>query len=140
MSNLVINKRQIEGVVIVDIEGKIALGDTNRQLHEAVRTLVNERKKNVVLNLAKVTGIDSCGLGELIASYATIENSGGNLKLINIPPKVTEIMTLTKLVTVFDVFDNEADAIASFDTQDAINTQDLNDGKASKTAAEGSLL
>jgi anti-sigma B factor antagonist len=76
MSNLTITKRQREGVVIVDLEGKIAIGETNRQLHEAVHVLVQENQKNVVLNLTKVSGIDSIGLGELIAGYATLEKNG----------------------------------------------------------------
>lgn len=117
MSDLNITKRQVQGVVIVDLAGKIALGDTNRQLHETMRELVAEGKKNVVLNLAKVTMIDSSGLGELVAGYATLEKNDGTLKLANIPARVTELMTITKLYTVFEIFESEEDAIASFDAQ-----------------------
>ncbi|MGQ0541415.1 MAG: STAS domain-containing protein [Blastocatellia bacterium] len=118
MGDLNITKRQIQGVVIVDLEGKIALGETNRQLHETIRLLVQEGKKSVVLNLSKVTTIDSSGLGELIAGYATLERNDGTLKLANIPDRVIELMTITKLYTVFDVFETEADAIASFDASE----------------------
>ncbi len=114
MSNLTISKRQAEGVTIVDLAGKVALGETNQQLHESMRQLVQEGKKNVVLNLANVTMIDSSGLGELVAGYATLEKNDGTLKLANIPDRILELMTITKLYTVFDVFENEADAVASF--------------------------
>jgi anti-sigma B factor antagonist len=139
MSNLTITKRQREGVVIVDLDGKIALGETNRQLHEAIRVLVQENKKNVVLNLAKVSGIDSSGLGELIAGYATLEKNDGTLKLVNLGPRVTELMTITKLLTVFDVFENETDAIASFETPEDKTTQPL-DQSVPRSASGGSLL
>lgn len=118
MGDLNITKRQVQGVVIVDLEGKIALGETNRQLHETIRLLVQEGKKSIVLNLSKVTTIDSSGLGELIAGYATLEKNDGTLKLANIPDRVIELMTITKLYTVFDVFETEADAVASFDALD----------------------
>jgi anti-sigma B factor antagonist len=125
MSTLNITKRQIEGVVVVDLAGKIALGDTNRQLHELVRQLVQEGKKHVLLNLKEVTAIDSSGLGELVSGYATLEKNGGTLKLVNLPPRVTEIMTITKLVTVFDVFENERDAVASFGKASERRTEKL---------------
>ena len=82
MSDLTIIERQVDGVVFVDLDGKILLGESNRQLHDAVRLLVQEGKKNVVLNLESVTRIDSSGLGELIASFATLEKNGGKLKLM----------------------------------------------------------
>ena len=116
MSGLRITNRQVQGIVIVDLDGKVALGETNSQLHEALRNLVSEGKKNVILNLAKVSTIDSSGLGEIVAGYSTLSAAGGTLKLINLPERVTDLMTITKLYTVFDIYDTEAEGIASFET------------------------
>lgn len=125
MSGLNITQRRVDGVVILDLDGKIALGETNRSLHESLRGLADSNEKNVLINLANVTGIDSSGLGELVAGYASLERSGGSLKLLNLSERITELMTITKLLTVFDLFENEADAVASF-------------GKAADTAQAGS--
>ncbi len=115
MSTLSITGRQMDDVNILDLDGKILLGETNRQLHEAIYELIAEGKNRVVLNLEKVLAIDSSGLGEIVASYSTLAKAGGNLKLVNIPTRVTDIMTVTKLYTVFDVYDSEADAVNSFE-------------------------
>ncbi len=114
MSGLNITQRRVGGVVILDLDGKIALGETNRSLHESLKGLAESDEKNVLVNLAKVTAIDSSGLGELVAGFASLERSGGSMKLLNLPERITEIMTITKLLTVFDIFENEADAVASF--------------------------
>jgi len=114
MGELNITKRQVQGVVIIDLAGKIALGDSNRQLHDSIRELIQEDKKNLLINLANITTIDSSGLGELVASYASVEKNGGAMKLYNLPERVIELMTITKLYTVFDIFESEADAVASF--------------------------
>lgn len=114
MSNLVISNREVQGIVIVDLAGKIAIGETNQQLHEAIRNLVQEGRSKVIINLANVSMIDSSGLGELVGGFATIEKNGGAMKLANIPARVNELMIITKLYTVFEIFENEADAIASF--------------------------
>ena len=114
MSGLNITQRRFGGVVILDLDGKIALGETNRSLHESLKGLAESDEKNVLVNLAKVTAIDSSGLGELVAGFASLERSGGSMKLLNLPERITEIMTITKLLTVFDIFENEADAVASF--------------------------
>jgi anti-sigma B factor antagonist len=143
MSDLTITKRQVRNVLIVDLAGKITLGETNRQLHEEMRLLVTEGKRNIILNLAKVSVLDSSGLGELIAGYATLEKSGGKLKLINLPARVTELMTITKLLTVFDVYDSEADGIASYPTIDEKmdkTTQPLDQAIAAEARAGTSLL
>src|SRR6185369_2720556 len=116
MSTLNITTRQSGPVAILDLEGQIRLGETNANLHKAVRELVDGGEKNVLLNLAKVTGIDSSGLGSLVAAHATLEKNGGEMKLLNLNDRVTELMMITKLLTVFDVFDNEAEAVASFPT------------------------
>ena len=115
MSTLNITGRQMDDVNILDLDGKILLGETNRQLHEAIYELIAEGKNRVVLNLEKVSSIDSSGLGEIVASFSTLAKAGGTLKLVNIPERVTDVMTVTKLYTVFDVYDSEADAVNSFD-------------------------
>lgn len=115
MSSLSITQRQMDGVNILDLDGKILIGETNRQLHEAIYELIAQGKNRVVLNLDKVLAIDSSGLGEIVASYSTLAKAGGNLKLVNIPTRVTDIMTVTKLYTVFDVYDSESDAVNSFE-------------------------
>jgi anti-sigma B factor antagonist len=116
MSTLNITTRQSGPVIILDLEGQIRLGETNANLHKAVREQVDGGEKNVLLNLARVTGIDSSGLGSLVAAHATLEKNGGEMKLLNLNDRVTELMMITKLLTVFDVFDNEAEAVASFPT------------------------
>lgn len=114
MSELNISNRKSGSVTIVDLAGKIALGESNRALHEAIRALTSAGEKNILLNLSNVTVIDSSGLGELVASYASVERNGGSLKLTNLSDRFIELITITKLYTVFDIFDNEADALASF--------------------------
>jgi anti-sigma B factor antagonist len=116
MSDLNISTRQSGGVTIVDLSGKIALGESNRALHESIKGLIEAGNKNILLNLAKVTVIDSSGLGELVAGYASAERNGGAMKLANLSDRFIELITITKLYTVFDIYDNEADAIASFGT------------------------
>lgn len=114
MSDLNISTRQSGGVTIVDLSGKIALGESNRALHEAIKNIIDEGNKNILLNLGKVTLIDSSGLGELVAGYASAERNGGAMKLANLSDRFIELIHITKLYTVFDVYDNEADALASF--------------------------
>ncbi len=116
MSELNISQRESGSVTIVDLGGKIALGESNRALHDSIRALTADGKKNILLNLANVTVIDSSGLGELVSSYASVERNGGSLKLANLSDRFIQLITITKLYTVFDVFDNEADALASFGT------------------------
>jgi anti-sigma B factor antagonist len=116
MSNLNITERRSDSVVILDLQGKIKLGAGNQELHQSLRSLVEKGEKKVLLNLAEVSGIDSSGLGELIAGYATLQKNGGDLKLLNLTERVSELMMITKLLTVFEVFDDEAQAIESFST------------------------
>lgn len=122
MSSLTINNRQVDGVTIVDVSGKIALGDSNTQLHQSLKQLVADGKKNVVLNMADVTGIDSSGLGSIVAGYSTLQSAGGSLKLMSLSDRIADIMTITKLYTVFDIYDNETDAVKSFGTSEASAT------------------
>jgi anti-sigma B factor antagonist len=106
--------REVGGVTIVDLSGKITLGEGGITLREEVRKLVGEGQKKIVLNLAEVNYIDSSGLGELVSSYTSVKNAGGELKLLNLTSKVRDLLVITKLVTVFDVKDDEASAVSSF--------------------------
>lgn len=140
MSNLSISERQALDVAVLDLEGKINIGESNRQLHEAIRRLVADGKQNIILNLAKVTSIDSSGLGEIVAGFSTVKASGGSLKLINLPERVTDLMTITKLYTVFDIYGSEAEGIKGFETGETRTTQPLDASFAAEAKAGSSLL
>ena len=114
MSDLNFTTRDDRGVTVVDLAGKITVGETSQQLHSRLRGLVESGNKNILINLSNVKMIDSSGLGTLVASYTTVEKNGGQLKLTNLSDKASELMTITKLYTVFDVFDDEQAAINSF--------------------------
>lgn len=114
MSQLTINERQNGDVTILDLSGKITIGEGSVQLREAVRKLLEEGKKKILLNLGNVTYVDSSGIGELVSSYTTTSNHGGQLKLLNLTKKIRDLLMITKLLTVFETFDDEASAIASF--------------------------
>jgi anti-sigma B factor antagonist len=134
MSNLTITKRPVNGVVILDLVGKIRLGEGNLDLHRTLRSLVEQNEKKVLLNLGNVSSIDSSGLGELVAGYTTLEKSGGELKLLNLTERVSELMMITKLLTVFDVYEDEATAIASFKPDIERTTQPLDQEVTAKEA------
>jgi anti-sigma B factor antagonist len=106
--------REVSGVTIVDLSGKITLGEGGTTLREEVRKLLAAGSKKIVLNLAEVSYIDSSGLGELVSAYTAVKNAGGELKLLNLTSKVRDLLVITKLVTVFDVKDDEAAAVSSF--------------------------
>jgi anti-sigma B factor antagonist len=110
-----IANREIDHVTILDIEGRIVLGNETETLRSAVRDLIAKEKKKIVLNLAGVHYIDSSGVGELVASFTAVRNSGGELKLLNLTQKVQDVLNVTKLYTVFDVKDDEFKAVKSFD-------------------------
>jgi len=114
MSDLNISTRENGGVIVVDLVGRIALGETSAKLHEKLRELVNAGNSRILINLAEVTTIDSSGLGTLVAGYTTVEKAGGDMKLVNLTERVSELMTITKLYTVFEIFDDEKAAINSF--------------------------
>jgi anti-sigma B factor antagonist len=114
MSDLTITNRDDRGVIVVNLTGKIALGETSQQLHSALKSLIEEGKKNILLNLSNVRTIDSSGLGTLVAGYTSVERADGQLKLTSLSDKASELMTITKLYTVFEVFDDEQAAINSF--------------------------
>ena len=106
--------RQVDGVTILDLSGRITLGEGSVQLRDAIRDLLSKGQKLILLNLADVNYIDSSGIGELVSAYTTVRNQGGELKLLNLTKKVHDLLQITKLYTVFDVKDDEATAIASF--------------------------
>ena len=113
--SLKIDSREVAHVTILDIEGRIVLGDEIGHLRTAVRNLVAEGKKKIILNLAAVDYLDSSGVGELVGSYTTVRNAGGELKLLNLTQKVQDVLHVTKLYTVFDIKDDEFTAVKSFD-------------------------
>jgi anti-sigma B factor antagonist len=112
---LTINTREVAHVTILDVSGRIVLGDEIGQLRDAVRSLVTEGKKKIILNLADVDYIDSSGVGELVGCFTTVRNAGGELKLLNLSQKVHDVLHVTKLYTVFDIRDDEFTAVKSFD-------------------------
>ena len=109
-----ISTRQVDGVTILDLSGRITLGEGSVQLRGAVRELLAKGQKHVLLNLADVNYIDSSGIGELVSAFTTMRNQGGELKLLKLTKKVHDLLQITKLYTVFDIKDDEAEAIASF--------------------------
>lgn len=114
MINLYINERRIGEVTILDLKGRLRLGGNALALHKSIRCLVLEKKVLIVLNLAGVTHIDSCGLGELVASQISVENKGGEIILLGLTDTLRELLTATRLLTVFDTYETEADAIQNF--------------------------
>ena len=106
--------RQVDSVNVVDLSGRITLGEGCSQLRELIRDLLAKGHKKILLNLGEVTYIDSSGIGELVSGFTAVSNQGGQLKLLNLTKKVHDLLQITKLYTVFDVKDDEASAIASY--------------------------
>jgi anti-sigma B factor antagonist len=106
--------RQVNGIMIVDLSGRITLGEGSVLLRDMVRDLVTKGQRKILLNLGDVTYIDSSGIGELVSAFTTVRNQGGELKLLNLTKKVHDLLQITKLYTVFDVKDDEAAAVAAF--------------------------
>jgi anti-sigma B factor antagonist len=115
MAELELNERQAGDVTILDMSGSVRMGEGAISLRNSIRGLNDEGKKKILLNLAGVKNIDSSGIGELIANYTTISRDGGQLKLLNLTDKIQNLLVITKLLTVFDSFDNEAEALSSFE-------------------------
>ena len=109
-----IDQRSIGDVTVLDLKGKITLGEGDELLKDKVNSLVNQGHKKIVLNLAEVPYIDSAGLGEIVRTYTTVSRQGGSLKLLNLTKRITDLRAITKLLTVFETFESEADAIKSF--------------------------
>lgn len=109
-----VTSRQVSGVTIVDLSGRITLGEGSVVLRDTVRELVGKGQKQLLLNLADVNYIDSSGIGELVSAFTTVRREGGDLKLLSLTKKVHDLLQITKLYTVFDVQDDEAAAVAAF--------------------------
>jgi len=114
MAELELSERQAGDVTILDMSGSVRMGEGAVSLRNSIRGLNDEGKKKILLNLAGVKNIDSSGIGELIANYTTISRDGGQLKLLNLTDKIQNLLVITKLLTVFDSYDNEAEALNSF--------------------------
>ena len=109
-----IEERVVGGVTILDLSGKMTLGEGDELLREKIASLVNAGQKNLLLNLDGVPYIDSAGLGEMVRSYTTVSRQGGKLKLLNLTKRIEDLLSITKLLTVFETFDIEAEAIQSY--------------------------
>ena len=109
-----IEERTVGEVVVLDLKGRITLGEGDQLLRDKVNSLVNQGRKRIILNLAGVPYIDSAGLGEIVGSYTTVSRQGGSLKLLNLTKKITDLLAITKLLTVFETFDSEDEAVRSF--------------------------
>lgn len=112
--SLKMQTREAGGVIIINLSGQITLGDASAALREEIRDQLGHGYNKILLNLGEVTYIDSAGLGELTGSYMSVKNRGGALKLLHLTKRVHDLMQITKLYTIFDVFDDEKQAIASF--------------------------
>ena len=109
-----IAERAVGDVMVLDLKGKITLGEGDELLKDKVNSLVNQGHKKIILNLADVPYIDSAGLGEVVRTYTTVSRQGGSLKLLNLTKRITDLLSITKLLTVFECHDNEAEALKSF--------------------------
>ena len=106
--------RTVDGVEIISLQGKITIGSGYEQLRETINKLVDSGKKNILVDMKDVTTIDSSGIGELVGCYTSVTNKGGKLKLLHLPPKINDVLTVTQLITVFDVYESESEALGSF--------------------------
>ncbi len=109
-----IEERVLENVVVVDLKGKLTIGEGDELLREKINTLMQQGHKNLLLNLGEVPYVDSAGLGEIVRTYTTVKHQGGTLKLVNLTKRITDLLAITKLLTVFDTYDSEAEAVSSF--------------------------
>ena len=110
-----ISERTVGDVVVVDVSGKITLGDGgDMMLKDKLRSLMQQGHRKLLLNLADVSYVDSAGLGAIVQSYTTVTKQGGGLKLVNMTKRIHDLLAITKLLTVFDTFDNESEAVTSF--------------------------
>ena len=114
MAHLTINERNAGNVTILDLSGKITIGEGSVQLRDAVRRLLEQGHKNLLIDLGQVDYVDSSGIGELVSCYTTTKNQGGHLKLLNLTKKIKDLLSITKLLTVFETFDDEQEALNSF--------------------------
>ena len=106
--------RTVENITIIKLDGKITIGAGDVQLRQVIGDALNGGTTNILLDLSGVTTIDSSGIGELVGCYTSVTNKGGKLKLLHLPPKINDVLTVTQLITVFDVYESEPEAVASF--------------------------
>lgn len=109
-----IDERTVGDVLILDVKGRITLGEGDEILKDKVNSLLNQGNKKIVLNLAEVPYIDSAGLGEIVRTYTTVSRQGGSLKLLSLTKRITDLLAITKLLTVFETYESENDAVQSF--------------------------
>lgn len=109
-----IDERMVDGVTILDLHGKLTMGDGRDLLKDKVRSLLHQQHKNVLLNLGGLSAMDSSGLGELVSTYTTVARDGGQVKLLNLTKRMQDLLAITKLLTVFDTFSSEREAVQSF--------------------------
>ena len=109
-----IKERVVEGVSVLDISGKIVLGEGDMQIKDRIKDLLADGQRSILLNLGDVSYIDSAGLGALISGYTTVKREGGQLKLVNLTKRIKDLLAITKLITVFDTYENENEAIGSY--------------------------
>jgi anti-sigma B factor antagonist len=108
------NTRQVGDVTVIDAAGRITLGEGSTAFREAIKDLIAKGQKKILLNLGDISYIDSSGIGELVSGFTSVSNAGGELKLLNLTKRVQDLLQITKLYTVFEVFDDEAVALSSF--------------------------
>jgi anti-sigma B factor antagonist len=111
--SLIVKTRRVDTIVILDLSGKLTIGEPVMQLRDSLRAQVAGGDSKFIVNLGEVSYVDSSGLGELVSSYTTVRNKGGDVKLLKLTAKIKDLLQMTKLLTVFDVYDDEAKAIAS---------------------------
>lgn len=109
-----IDERATGDVKILDMKGRVTLGEGDELLKDKINSLLNQGHRKIILNLADVPYIDSAGLGEIVRTYTTVSRQGGSLKLLNLTKRITDLLSITKLLTVFETFDSEDDAVRSF--------------------------
>jgi anti-sigma B factor antagonist len=109
-----IKERVVEGVSVLDISGKIVLGEGDLQIRDRIKDLLADGQRQILLNLGDVSYVDSAGLGALISSYTTVKREGGQLKLVNLTKRIKDLLAITKLITVFDTYEKENEALESY--------------------------
>ena len=109
-----IDERVVDGVTILDLKGKMTLGEGDELLKDKINSLMNQGRGKILLNLEGVPYIDSAGLGEIVRTYTTVSRQGGTMKLVNLTKRITDLLAITKLLTVFETYDNEAEALKSY--------------------------
>jgi anti-sigma B factor antagonist len=113
-SGMQIEERVVNNVTILDLKGKITLGEGDEALKDKINSLIQQDRKRILLNLAEVPYIDSAGLGEIVRTYTTVSRQGGQLKLVYLTKRITDLLSITKLLTVFETFDAEPEALKSY--------------------------